>query len=84
MVAQADLPFENVCVTGELPANLKQLGPAETWFLLLVHTGELGGFPHVRGSVISILAIRKSPIRERDRLLDWVSTPRGPPGFVRC
>src|SRR3954469_16184834 len=49
-----------------------------------VHTWKLGGCPHVRGSVTPTSSSRKSLIRERRRLLDWESTPRGPPGFVRC
>ena len=41
MVAQADLPFETVCVTGLQPVDLKQIGSVG-WYILLVHLRELG------------------------------------------
>ena len=84
MVAQADLPFETVCVTGPRPADLKQIGPVGNMVFPIGPSLAGEGPGMVYATVTQTQLRRKSPIRERGQLLDWVSTPRGPPGFVRC
>ena len=83
MVAQADLPFDNRVRNWSAASGFKTNRASGMVYPVGPHlAGEGPGM--VYATVTQTQLRRKSPIRERGRLLDWVLTPRGPPKFVRC